>query len=67
MRAPRTKEITPTNPAWRGYRKKVRRVDGFRLIFPMLPVTGKTRLIRLGMERGAAVQPMWQGCLLGCG
>ena len=33
-------------------------------MFRMSAATNKNCLIRLGMERGAAVQPMWQGVSL---
>ena len=59
----RTRETTATNPALNVYRKKA---AGLRVSAHVPSVSGNKQnaLIRLGMERGAAVQPMWQGVSL---
>ena len=63
MRHPPTKETTPTNPALRRLQEK----SGGLMVSAHVPAVASSKqnaLIRLGMERGAAVQPMWQGVSL---
>ena len=63
MRAPRTRATTATNPEVERLQEK----SGGLMVSAHVPdVSGNKQnsLIRLGMERGGAVQPMWQGVSL---